>query len=276
MKYERIVLNFDEGCNLSCPFCYTPFTGEPVDFRVVSDVLRECKNLDVKVITFSGGDPFNHPAFRSLLYTASHLGFEIHVDTNGISLLQEDYSIIGDTCSLLGLPLDGPTALTHDGLRKAPGHFSLVLHHLRRLEEFPVRLKINTIVSGANLKDVSNIIHLVNQYDVAIWSLYQFMALCAAADREDLFTIEDSVFAGVVDRISSMKHRFRLEAGNAKKRLKSYLFVSPVGRMYTHDAYSADFATRFRRNPPPCSDAKRHGVPVESATPGRSVATLDL
>ena len=40
------------------------------------------------------------------------------------------------------------------------------------------------------------------------------------------------------------------------------------------DAYSADSATRFRRNPPPRSDRKRQGVPIDSATPGRSVATL--
>ena len=40
------------------------------------------------------------------------------------------------------------------------------------------------------------------------------------------------------------------------------------------DAYSADSATRFRRNPPPCSDPSRQGVPIDSATPDRSVATL--
>jgi len=39
-------------------------------------------------------------------------------------------------------------------------------------------------------------------------------------------------------------------------------------------AYSADSATRFRRNPPPCSDSSRQGVPIDSTTPGRSVATL--
>jgi diaminopimelate decarboxylase len=39
-------------------------------------------------------------------------------------------------------------------------------------------------------------------------------------------------------------------------------------------AYSADSATRFRRNPPPSSDPSRQGVPIDSATPGRSVATL--
>ena len=40
------------------------------------------------------------------------------------------------------------------------------------------------------------------------------------------------------------------------------------------NAYSADSATRFRRKPPPCSDSSRQGVPIDSATPGRSEATL--
>ena len=43
---------------------------------------------------------------------------------------------------------------------------------------------------------------------------------------------------------------------------------------WDHAGYSADSATRFRRKPPPCSAAKRHGIPDDSATPGRSVATL--
>jgi thiosulfate reductase/polysulfide reductase chain A len=47
-----------------------------------------------------------------------------------------------------------------------------------------------------------------------------------------------------------------------------------VGRDFAHTAYSDDSATRFRRKPPPCSDSKRQGIPIHSATPGRSVATL--
>jgi hypothetical protein len=39
-------------------------------------------------------------------------------------------------------------------------------------------------------------------------------------------------------------------------------------------AYSADSATGFRRKSPPDSVSKRQGVPIDSATPGRSVATL--
>lgn len=41
-------------------------------------------------------------------------------------------------------------------------------------------------------------------------------------------------------------------------------------------AYSDDFAMQFRRKSPPDSDASRHGDPMDFATPGRSVATLDI
>ena len=39
-------------------------------------------------------------------------------------------------------------------------------------------------------------------------------------------------------------------------------------------AYSADSAMQFRRKPPLCSGSKRQGIPVDSATPCRSIATL--
>jgi len=73
--------------------------------------------------------------------------------------------------------------------------------------------------------------------------------------------LHGEVYVGVT-HIRMISHKY--------EHLKQTVFLKKVLDM-PWTAYSADFATRFRRNPPPCSDAKRHGVPVESATPGRSV-----
>ena len=60
----------------------------------------------------------------------------------------------------------------------------------------------------------------------------------------------------------------------AEKIVRENADLSPQNLLTLSHAYSAHPATRIRRNPPPWSDPSRQGDPVESATPGRSEATL--
>jgi hypothetical protein len=61
-----------------------------------------------------------------------------------------------------------------------------------------------------------------------------------------------------------------------KKLINRHSFRPLMKGLNLHGGYNDDPATRFRRKPPLSSDSKRQGVPIDSATPGRSVATLDF
>ena len=235
MIIERVIVNFATKCNMGCPYCYIPFDGKRSDFDMLTTTLHRCKELGVKVITFGGGDPFLHEYFRDALRLAAELAFEVHVDTNGISLCKDDFSLLSSTTSLLGLPLDGSNCEVHMKLRGSSTHYEKVLKHLKDLVGFKIRVKINTVASRRNLYDLKNMPKLLGQFRIHIWSLYQYMPLAGGKRVEDEFTITDSEFHALVDELNALTLPFHFEPSAGASRNHSYFFVSPSGSAYTHD-----------------------------------------
>ena len=235
MNYERIIINFMEVCNMKCPFCYVPFDGKKIDFYRCKCMIEKCKSLGIKIITFSGGDPFIYSEFRDLLIYAKNLQFETHVDTNGICLNNDDYFLISETSTLLGLPIDGSNTKNHNKMRKFNKHFDIVIKHIKNLKDFKIRLKINTVVTKINFEDTINIFRLVNSLNIDFWSLYQFIPLHDAFLNASSYSLPYYKFESLVNLINSEKYKFNFEPGSANERTGDYLFVSPNGSVYTHD-----------------------------------------
>jgi transcriptional regulator with XRE-family HTH domain len=59
-----------------------------------------------------------------------------------------------------------------------------------------------------------------------------------------------------------------------KKKFGVRLFQLRTDAGMTQASLAERTNLRIPMIPPPCSDSKRQGVPIHSATPGRSVATL--
>lgn len=231
--FERIVINFMDACNLSCPYCYVPFDRVSTDYAKLARVVERCSAIGFRVVTFGGGDPFLDRQFCSILRLAHDRGLELHVDTNGIGIMSQDYQLINDLVSLISLPIDGSTAARHDQMRNARSHFQHVLHVLETLQRLDPRLKINTVVGRENLTDLPAIRSLLSHYTIDIWSLYQFMALHDAATVAERYSVPIGLFENATKDIET-DCDFAVEIGLDERRRDSYVFVSPHGVVYTH------------------------------------------
>ena len=235
MNYERAIINFDYKCSLSCPFCYVPFQNKPIDFECLQRVVERCKEIGIRIITFSGGDPFDHPKFREILIQAHKIGFEIHIDTNAARLIESDFELIAKTTSLISLPIDGPNHLIHDQIRKKEGHFNLVMEHLQNLIDLDLKIKINTVVIKKNIVYIADIMDILIGLDISIWSVYQFMALSGSFKHADSYSVSDTEYENLMVELLSKPHPFYLETGKSTERRESYLFITPNGQVYTHN-----------------------------------------
>lgn len=222
-------------CNMKCPFCFIPYNDSTTDFDICKKIIQRCLNLEIGIITFGGGDPFKYKEIRDLIAFAYHSGFEVQIDTNGLGLKANDYSLIEEHCSLLSLPLDASTGIIHDQLRVYNGHFDLVVNHLQNMKNYNIRLKVNTVVTKQNVDDLINMPDLLNNLNVNIWSLYQFYPQHSAKECENIYSITDNNFNDLVDKISAKSKNFVFEPGTIDQRTGSYLFVSPNGLLYTHN-----------------------------------------
>jgi MoaA/NifB/PqqE/SkfB family radical SAM enzyme len=235
---ERVCFNFQDKCNMNCPYCYIPFTRERVELDRCIAVVKRCAELGVKVITFGGGDPFLLSGFSELLKQTANLGIEIHIDTNGTRLSNKDYNLVEETTSLIALPLDGPNGEIHAAMRESGDHFQVVLRHLEILRNRTIKVKINTVVSSLNYQSIIEIGEILKSYRINIWSLYQFWPLHNARFEKNKYNLPDAFFDNLIKEILTSKNPFRIEPGPIRERYGTYLFVSHTGSLYTHDQNS--------------------------------------
>ena len=66
-SYERMDIALSEYCNLTCQMCRRPSEALFMDEALCKKAITEAAELGIDVISFSGGEPFVHPAIWRLL-----------------------------------------------------------------------------------------------------------------------------------------------------------------------------------------------------------------
>lgn len=175
-------------------------------------------------------------AFPDLLrYVADSKAFLFtQLDTNGISLRPIHYDLIRETVNLVGLPLDGSTAVIHGMMRSDMRHFDIVTDHLRSLSGV-IPLKVNTVVSRLNAVDLPCLATVLSQYSIQRWALYQFWPLEPAGPSAHRHRIESDVFFEAVQAADDAKRFTTVEVGSVDQRRRAYFIVTSAGRAYTID-----------------------------------------
>lgn len=233
----RIVLNFAQRCNMSCEWCYVPFTGDRPDPAVCKRIIERSAEIGFEVFTFGGGDPMLYEFLPELIVSAKKCRLFVHVDTNGIGLqcTQATVSLLTQGIDLLGLPLDGPRAEIHDRMRSAPSHFELVLDRLTWLRPFMHKVKINTFVSRCNVNAIQDMVPLIARLKPSRWSLYQYWPLSLGKRAMARHVISDEQFSTVMGSLPAVIDRVRVEVNPLPIRRLTYPFVSHDGTIYIHD-----------------------------------------
>lgn len=235
----RVVLNFSHRCALSCEWCYVPFETKRAHQRVVSGVVDQVASLGFQAITFGGGDPFQYSYIGDLVRRAKAAELQVHIDTHGKSLnpSQENALLIVEVVDVVGIPLDGPNAVVHDGMRNAPGHFDVVLTRLHWLKKIGARFKVNTVVSRRNVDSLPELAALIHELAPWRWSVYQYMPLGPGAEVSVAHSLGTSEFQAA---ISTVGVRFGvpgapiLEVADKDSRRSTYPIISHDGSVFVH------------------------------------------
>ena len=231
----RVIFNFLTQCNMDCKFCYLDF-GEPkTSLAQWIRIVDHLAGLGSTSLTFAGGDPFIYPDFPRLLRHAknSNCFSFIQVDSNGICINSTHYQLLQENCDLLGLSLDGSNNAINTVMRGNGKHYDKVCLLLRELGRSGMKLKVNTVVCRKNLDDLESMAKMLKEFDVKIWSLYEFWSLGSAVSHATEYAISQSEFIGVAERLSKLAPFLKVEFGSVDIRKPSYFFVSHAGRVYT-------------------------------------------
>ena len=139
-------------CNLRCRHCYNEASGQGIrmtedDFRLVCQRLQEAAVDDVQ---FIGGEPFRHPALRSILETAAKQFRRIEIFTNG-TLLDDAWCRLLQALKIraaLSVYSDQPEI--HDAVTGIRGSHAAVMHGVDLLRQYGIPFRTAAVAMKGN------------------------------------------------------------------------------------------------------------------------------
>jgi len=157
-------------CNLRCVHCYNSDEkpkAEELSTEEVKRTLEEMRTFGVKIITFSGGEPFIRKDFVEIVSHAADLGFSaVSVATNGTLLNREIAGRLKHPKLRIQVSIDGDTAEVHDRMRGVCGAFDQAIGAVKMLLGEGIPTKVCTTATTLNVERIPRILELMNALGV--------------------------------------------------------------------------------------------------------------
>ena len=147
-SYERMDIALSEYCNLTCQMCRRPSETLFMDEAVCKKAITEAAELGIGIISFSGGEPFVHPAILRLLEHAFASGSRVQMVSNG-TLIKRDKLDFLSQLDCLTISVDGTEAV-HDHIRQRKGTWARTMRTLGWLAESQIQWGTNTVMQRDN------------------------------------------------------------------------------------------------------------------------------
>ena len=223
-------------CSQACPYCWGPrrFRNH-VETETAQRILIRIRDLGVRRVVFTVGDPLQRPDAPDLIRFAKEIGLETALSTVGDFVTSEILEQVSPYLDLVSLPLDGSTEEINSRT-KHPGHFSAVMRSLKWLRSYQhIDVKICTPVTRHNLENIPAIAHLVEEYSYTtparvFYNVFQaFPRAMFSVDWNSLI-ISDDEFSSLKDQVPEGT-KIRINFLSHETLDKLYVMVFPDGSM---------------------------------------------
>lgn len=223
-------------CSQACPYCWGPRRFRtPVDTQTAQRIIDRIRQLGVRRIVFTGGDPLQRSDAPALIQYAKAQELETALSTTGDFVTPKILKDIAPALDLISLPLDGSTEMIN-AKTKHPGHFSAVMRSLDWLREHPgIDVKVCTPVTLRNLGDVPNIAKLVEAYSETtdarvFYNVFQAFPRAMFSVKWENLLVNEEMFMALAARIGPGRN-IRINFLSQKTLDKLYVMVFPNGSM---------------------------------------------
>lgn len=161
---EEVWLNITSRCNLHCITCFKNEdrkTNEDIPEKKLFEIIDEIKNLGVKMVVVSGGEPFMRPDALDVIEYLNAKEINVLLVTNGTLITEEIAKRLGNSKpKIIQLSLDGSTAEINDKIRGA-GTYDKIIHAAKLLIKQGLDVRLYPTVTRLNLHDLPNFKKLV-------------------------------------------------------------------------------------------------------------------
>lgn len=147
-----LVLHAHSSCNCRCVMCDIWKTAETRSLRL-SDLephLSSIRDLGVRWIVFTGGEPLLNPSLPSICAVLRREGIRLTLLTTGLLLKKQAKEVAASFDDII-VSLDGPESV-HNAIRHVENAFVVILAGIAAVREYKPRIRITarTTVQKAN------------------------------------------------------------------------------------------------------------------------------
>ena len=232
-------------CNLRCQICYADLnSAKDTDRTKCVRIIDKLRQLGVRKIAFTGGDPLLVKYITSLLKYAKSSGFKVALTTNAKLLSLERLHEIEPYLDELSVPLDGITSSTSELHRTAKHNQQNVLDLVKQSSTLSVKLDVSTVVTGLNIKELPLMLTFLIENKVRKWKLLQYSGLNRPSNSYANFYVSNSKVDSMLCEmnIQSLKVRCLIEVDvrySDSESINSYVNILPNGDILLskNDAY---------------------------------------
>lgn len=208
----QIMWHITNECRLNCAICFTRKMREnssALSKEQIPQYLFLCKQLGVKKIDISGGEPLLYPHLAFLVNSCVQESIAVTITTSGMGT-EENISWLTDNWSLFAriiLSLDGTESI-HNSLRRSHGAYAAFLNLFRKLSDSHCTvIRVNTIVTTHLLLDteLDSICDLIKRFSPREWCLIEPYPINQTSLFKD-FAITNEEYLAVVRKCKENLH----------------------------------------------------------------------
>lgn len=193
---ERSVCwNITTRCNENCKFCFRFLDKDELSFEDNKKILSALIKMNVKKITWTGGECLLYPYLFDLMKLAHQAGIENVLISNARLLDKDKIDNIKGFVDCITFSIDSSNDDINEQMGRGKEHYPHVIDLMDYIKTTPINLRVNSLVSKPNLNELGTIARVIDRYNVERWKLFKFVPLRGKAVGADkAFSISDEEF----------------------------------------------------------------------------------
>lgn len=230
-------------CPLVCKGCYNIFNEQLLGFSESKSVVDKLVNAGVKDLILSGGDPLLWPHIIMFINYANSKNLHIAIDTVGYQMSEDILKKLQNKLCYIGLPLDGSSQEIIEYFRLGKSDLiQQIQRSIQLLIKYRIPIKINTVISRKNIRDLQNIASLIQPLAekglLWGWSIFQWWEIRANKSLENTLSVSELDFKAAIKQVSEKHPTLPILCGSIHDRTRTHFFISSNGEVYTFGSSS--------------------------------------
>ncbi|WP_055333638.1 radical SAM protein [Paraclostridium sordellii] len=203
-KLNELTFEIIQRCPNNCIYCSSNANMEcienKVDYNTFKKVIDEVKNLGLRELCISGGEPFLHEDLLAMVSYAKKKCIKVSIYTSGIQIEGNKYKCL-DKKMLKNLKklevdklifnLQSVEEKTYDKIMSTKGNLNLLKESIKNCVENEIYTEIHYVPMKINIGEIDNIIKYCNDIGVNKISLLKLVLQGRALDNKELLHVND-------------------------------------------------------------------------------------